>query len=83
MNLLQRTVLALGGIALVAVWMLPATYHVNADGTRLESNWHWLWEVPLEWSVSVPLTALRLATVGALTVTFVLVFSREDKKEGK
>ena len=74
MNLAQRVVLWLGCHALIAVWLLPATYLVQPDGTRLESNWHWIWDVPLDWSVSVPLTALRLATVVLITAGFYLVF---------
>jgi len=82
MNLAQRIVIWLGCHALIAVWLLPATYTVHADGTRLESNWHWLWEVPLEWSVSVPLTALRLVTVVVVTGGFYLVCSTKPKSGG-
>ncbi len=53
----------MGCVGITFVWLLPASYQVQADGTRLESNWHWIWNVPLDWSVSVPLTALRLASV--------------------
>lgn len=63
MNLGQRVILCMGCIGICLVWLMPATYTVHADGTRLESNWHWIWDVPLDWSVSVPLTALRLTSV--------------------
>ncbi len=82
MNLVQRIVIWLGCNALVAVWLLPPTYLVHSDGTRLESNWQYLWDVPLEWSVSVPLTALRLATVIVLTAGFFMVFRSSPPKGG-
>lgn len=82
MNLAQRIILWLGCNALIAVWLLPPTYLTHADGTRLEANWSYLWDVPLEWSVSVPLTALRLATVIVLTGGFWMVFRTNLKKEG-
>lgn len=82
MNLAQRIVLWLGCHALIAVWLLPATYHIQTDGNRLESNWHWIWDVPLEWSVSVPLTALRLVTVVVLTAGFYLVFRNNPPTQG-
>lgn len=82
MNLAQRIVIWLGCNALVAVWLLPPTYLVHSDGTRLESNWQYLWDVPLEWSVSVPLTALRLATVIVLTAGFFMVFRSSPPKGG-
>jgi hypothetical protein len=81
MNLAQRIIVWLGCNALFAVWLLPPTYLVHADGTRLESNWRYLWEVPLDWSVSVPLTALRLATVIVMTTGFFFVFRTNAKKE--
>lgn len=81
MNLAQRIILWLGCNSLALVWLLPSTYLIHADGTRLESNWSYLWDVPLEWSVSVPLTALRLATVIVMTAGFYLVFRTNPKKE--
>lgn len=80
MNLAQRIVIWLGCHALIAVWLLPATYLTHVDGTRLEANWTYLWDVPLDWSVSVPLTALRLATVVMVTGGFFLVFRTNHKK---
>jgi len=82
MNLAQRVIIWLGCNALIAVWLLPATYLIHTDGTRLEANWTYLWDVPLEWSVSVPLTALRLATVIVITGGFFLVFRTNPKQEG-
>lgn len=82
MNLAQRVVLWLGCHALIAVWLLPATYLVHPDGTRLESNWNWIWDVPLDWSVSVPLTALRLATVIVITAGFFLIFRANPAARG-
>jgi len=82
MNLYQRIILWLGCNALALVWLMPATYMNHADGTRLESNWHWIWDVPLEWSVSVPLTALRLASVIVFTLGMVAVFRTNPVKEG-
>lgn len=82
MNIAQRVVICLGCNALIAVWLLPATYLVHPDGTRLESNWNWLWDVPLEWSVSVPLTALRLLTVGAVVAGGYFVCDTKPKHGG-
>lgn len=82
MNLYQRIILWLGCNGLILVWLMPASYSIHPDGTRLESNWHWIWDVPLEWSVSVPLTALRLITVVAITVGMFLVFRTNPTKEG-
>lgn len=83
MNLIQRIILWLGCNALALVWLMPATYLVHSDGTRLESNWSYLWDVPLEWSVSVPLTALRLASVVVFTAGMLLVFRTNGTKENK
>lgn len=82
MNLAQRVIVWLGCHALILVWLMPASYVVQANGTRLESNWHWIWDVPLEWSVSVPLTALRLVTVVVITAGMYLVFHGKLSKEG-
>lgn len=81
MNLAQRIVVWLGCNALALVWLLPPTYLIHADGTRLESNWNYLWHVPLEWSVSVPLTALRLASVVVFTAGMFFVV-RTNPKQG-
>lgn len=81
MNLAQRIVVWLGCNALALVWLLPPTYLIHADGTRLESNWNYLWHVPLEWSVSVPLTALRLASVVVFTAGMFFVVRTNPKPE--
>jgi hypothetical protein len=71
----------MGCVGLSLVWLLPASYIVERDGSRLESNWQWLWDVPLEWSVSVPLTALRLATVVVFTAGLYHACRTNPKKE--
>ncbi len=81
MTLVQRTILWLGCNALVAVWILPPIYTVHADGTRLEANWEYLWHIPHEWSVSVPLTALRLISVVVFTAGMWFVFRPNAKTE--
>ena len=81
MNLAQRVIVWLGCHGLALVWLLPASYTVHSDGTRLESNWQWIWDVPLDWSVSVPLTALRLVTVVAFTIGMFFVFRTNPTKE--
>ncbi len=81
MNLAQRIIIWLGCNGLALVWLMPASYIVHADGSRLESNWNWIWDVPLDWSVSVPLTALRLVTVVAITAGMYLVFRNNPTKE--
>lgn len=82
MNLAQRIVLWLGCHALALVWLLPPTYLIQADGTRLEANWSYLWDVPLEWSVSVPLTALRLASVIVFTAGIFLAIRTNPRAGG-
>lgn len=82
MNLIQRIILWLGCNGLALVWLLPPTYQIHPDGTRLEANWSYLWHVPLDWSVSVPLTALRLASVIVFTAGMWLVFRPNPKPEG-
>ncbi len=82
MNLAQRIIIWLGCHGLALVWILPPTYIIHVDGTRSESNWSYLWDVPLEWSVCVPLTALRLATVIVITAGFYLVFRTNPKSAG-
>jgi hypothetical protein len=82
MNLAQRVILLMGGVGITLVWLLPASYQVHPDGTRLESNWHWLWNVPLDWSVSVPLTSLRLASVVVCTALLYFACRTNPKPEG-
>jgi hypothetical protein len=83
MNLAQRVILCMGGVGITLVWLLPASYQSHPDGTRLESNWHWLWDVPLDWSVSVPLTGLRLASVLACVTLLYFACRTNPKPEGK
>jgi hypothetical protein len=82
LNLAQRIILWLGCNGLALVWLMPATYIIHADGTRLESNWQWLWDVPLDWSVSVPLTTLRLGSVVVFTIGMCFVFRTNPTQEG-
>ena len=82
MTLIQRIVLWLGCHGLILVWLMPPSYHLHADGTRLETSWHWVWSMPHEWSVNAPILALRILTVVLVTFGFYLVFRTNLEKEG-
>jgi hypothetical protein len=34
---------------------------------RLETSWHWIWNLPHEWSINTPLVAWRIVTVVLIT----------------
>lgn len=82
MNTIQRVILWLGCNGLILVWLLPPTFHVHSDGTRLESNWHWVWSLPHEWSVNTPLLGWRIVTVVLVTAGFFIVFRHNPTKGG-
>jgi hypothetical protein len=81
MNLAQRVILIMGCNAIALIWLLPATYQVHADGTRFESNWHWLWHVPHDWSLNVPVTTLRLISIIGCTIGLYLACRNSTPKE--
>jgi hypothetical protein len=55
-------------------------YQETARG-RLEHNLYYAWQVPMEWSVNLPMVALRIATVVVVTVGLYLAFTPKAKKE--
>lgn len=83
MNLAQRVIVWLGCNALILLWLQPPVYQVQADGTRLEHQLEFFWNIPPEWSVNVPLSATRIALVVFVTFGMVLVFRTNPKPESK
>ena len=82
-NLLQRIILCAGCNTLIWIWVHPPVYKITGDG-RLEHNLYYVWEVPIDWSVNLPMVALRLATVVLVTTGFYLaVVGLRLKKEGQ
>lgn len=80
MNLVQRIILCLGWNALVWIWVHPPVYRLTA-GDRLERNIFYAWEVPMDWSVNLPMIALRMATVVLVSAGMYGVFSGLRRKE--
>lgn len=84
MNLLQRIIVCLGCNALLWILIHPPLYQTHADGTRLEHSLEFIWDAPLDWSINVPLAALRVAIVVLVTAGFALAFRtnlpREDQQ---
>lgn len=80
MTNLQRVILWLGCNGLILVWLLPPTYFIHSDGIRFESNWHFVWNLPHEWSLNSPVVALRLITVVLITIGFIFVFRPNVQK---
>ena len=48
---------------------------------RMEHNVYYAWEVPMEWSVNLPMVALRLLTAVLVTTGLFLAFTSSRKKE--
>ena len=65
-NLLQRIILCAGCNTLVWIWVHPPVYKLTSEG-RLEHNLLYVWQVPIDWSVNLPMVALRMATVVLVT----------------
>jgi hypothetical protein len=83
MNLLQRIIVCLGCNALVWILLHPPLYQAHADGTRLEHSLEFIWNAPLEWSINVPLSALRVAIVVLVTAGFAFAFKTNPPREGQ
>ena len=81
MNLIQRVIIWMGCNALILLWIQPPTYQVLSDGTRLEHNLVNLWNIHPEWSVNVPLLALRLVIILLVTAGMFIVFRTNPNKE--
>ena len=73
-SILQRVILWMGANALVWQWINPPAYHVEPNGTRLENHIFYLWEIPSEWSVNVPLMVTHLAIIVLFTLALYIVF---------
>jgi len=81
MSIIQRVILVMGCNTLAWIWIHPPVYKF-ADGIRLEHNLYYAWEVPMDWSVNLPMVALRLLTVVLVTTGLFLAFTSSKKKEG-
>ena len=80
MTLPQRVILCMGCNTLAWIWIHPPVYQESVRG-RLEHNLYYAWQVPMEWSVNLPMVALRIATVVVVTVGLYLAFTPKAKKE--
>ena len=81
MNLIQRIILWMGCNALILLWLQPPVYQEHADGTRLEHHLQFMWHIPSDWSVNVPLVIARIAIIVLVTLGLCLVFKTGVKKE--
>jgi hypothetical protein len=81
MTIPQRVILCMGCNTIIWIWVHPPVYKI-ADDIRLEHNLYYAWEVPMDWSVNLPMVALRLLTVVLVTTGFFLAFRSSKKKEG-
>ena len=80
MNIAQRVILSMGCNTIIWIWVHPPVYKLVSNG-RLEHNLYYVWQVPIDWSVNLPMVALRLLTVVLVTTGFFLAFSSGRKKE--
>ena len=80
MSIPQRVILCMGCNMIAWIWIHPPVYQETARG-RLEHNLYYAWQVPMEWSVNLPMVALRIATVVVVTVGLYLAFTPKAKKE--
>ena len=60
----------------------PPVYKILNDG-RVEHNLFYVWQVPIDWSVNLPMVALRLLTVVLVTTGWFLACSANKPKEAK
>lgn len=82
MNLAQRIIVWMGCNALIWILVHPPLYQAHADGSRSEHSLEYIWNTPLDWSVNVPLSTLRVAIVVLVTAGLYLVFKRNGNAEG-
>ena len=81
MNLAQRVIAWLGCNALILLWLQPPVYLVLPDGTRMEHQLEYFWNLAPEWSVNVPLFSARMALIVLVTAGMALVFRTNRKPE--
>ena len=79
MTLPQRVILCMGCNTLAWIWIHPPVYQESTHG-RLEHNLYYAWEVPMEWSVNLPMVALRMLTVVLITAGLYLAFTSSAKR---
>jgi hypothetical protein len=80
MSIPQRVILCMGCNTIAWIWIHPPVYQETARG-RLEHNLYYAWQVPMEWSVNLPMVALRIASVVVVAVGLYLAFTPKAKKE--
>jgi hypothetical protein len=80
MTILQRVILCLGCNTVIWIWIHPPVYQLTTGG-RLEHNLYYVWQIPMDWSVNLPMVALRLLSVVLVTTGLYLAFSTSAKKE--
>ena len=81
MTIPQRVILCMGCNTLIWIWVHPPVYKLVSD-LRIEHNLYYAWEVPMGWSVNLPMVALRMLTVLLVTTGLFLAFTSSKKKEG-
>ena len=64
------------------IWVHPPVFQVTSTD-RLEHNLYYAWEIPMDWSVNLPMVGLRLLTVAMVTTGFYLAFRSSAKKDAK
>jgi len=80
MSIIQRVILCMGCNTIIWIWIHPPVYRLT-NGGRLEHNLYYVWQIPMDWSVNLPMVALRLLTVVLVTTGFYLAFRPGQKKE--
>jgi hypothetical protein len=83
MNLAQRVIAALGCNALILLWLQPPVYQQLSDGSRIEHQLEYFWNLDPEWSVNVPLSCTRMVLIVLVTIGLALVFKTNTKPEAK
>lgn len=81
MTIPQRVILCIGCNAIIWIWVHPPVYKFLPVG-RVEHNLYYAWEIPMEWSVNLPMVGLRLLSVVLVTLGFFLAFASSKRKEG-
>lgn len=71
----------MGCNALIWILIHPPLYQTHADGSRSEHTLEYIWNAPLDWSVNVPLSALRAMIVVLVTLGLFFVFRANPKRE--
>jgi hypothetical protein len=83
MNLAQRVIVWLGCNALILLWLQPPVYLIQTDGSRIEHQLEYFWNLDPEWCVNVPLFCARIVLIVLVTAGMALVFRTNRKPEAK